>query len=61
MEGVNAMTNRNRYTSVDSVDNIYIRNSSEVPIDEQVWELKLGRYKVVGMNDNIIAQSNKMK
>ena len=33
MEGVKAM---NRYTSVDSVDDIYIRDSTGGPISDQV-------------------------
>ena len=40
MEGVNAMKDVKRYTSVDSVDNIYIRNSSEFSNDIKLAQQK---------------------
>ena len=40
MEGVNAMKDVKRYTSVDSVDNIYIRNSSEFANDIKLAQQK---------------------
>ena len=44
MAGVKAM---NRYTSVDSVDNIYIRNPSNGPDDQKVILDFINHFKLI--------------